>query len=202
MNVHLFGKIDSPCIANWRLQKTVKDNEDQISFRSSRAIPENFYMDDYLDSFPTTQKAINSCIEVIKTLSAGGFKLIKFISNSPKILKEVLPYGVSQKYFIVDLDLQSTAIQRALGVLWDMENDVLRVKTIQKDIPMTKRGLLSFVSSIFDPLGILTPAVIEPKQIIQLTWQRKINWDNPLTLDLKIRWKNWLINLIKTNHIS
>ena len=77
MNVHLFGKIDSPCIANWRLQKTVKDNEDQISFRSSRAILENFYMDDYLDSFPTTQKAINSCIEVIKTLSAGGFKLIK-----------------------------------------------------------------------------------------------------------------------------
>ena len=67
---------------------------------------------------------------------------------------------------------------------------------------MTKRGLLSFVSSIFDPLGILNPAVIGPKQIIQLTWQRKINWDDPLTLDLKIRWKNWLINLIKTNHIS
>ena len=66
---------------------------------------------------------------------------------------------------------------------------------------MTKRGLLSLVSSIFDPLGILTPAIIQPKQIIQLTWQRKINWDDPLPLDLEIQWKNWLINLSKINHI-
>ena len=55
-NVHLFGKIDSPYIANWTLQKTVKDKEDQIIFRSSRAILENFYMDDYLDLFSTTRQ--------------------------------------------------------------------------------------------------------------------------------------------------
>ena len=148
MNVHLFGKIDSPCIANWTLQKTVKDNKDQISFCSSRALLENVYMDDYLDSFPMTQKTINTCIEVIKTLSSGRFKLTKFISNSPKILKELLPNGVSQKHSIVDLDLQNTPLQRALGVLGDTENDLLKVKTIQKDIPMTKHGLLSLVRPI------------------------------------------------------
>ena len=163
MNFHLFGKIDSPCIANWTLQKTIKDNEDQISFRTSRAILENFYVDDYLDSFPTTQKAINTCIEVIKTLSSGGFKLTKFVSKYPKILKELLLYGVSQEHSIVEFDLQNTPIQRTLGVLWDTEDDLLKVKTIQKDVPMTKYGLLSLVSSIFDPLGILTPPIIEPK---------------------------------------
>ena len=155
MNLHPFEKIDSPFIANWTL---VKDNKDQISFRSSHALLENFYMDDYLDSFPTTQKAITTCIEVIKTFSSGGFKLTKFISNSIKNLKELLPYDASQKHSIVDLDLQNTPIQRALGVLWDTENDLLKVKTIQKDIPMTKRSLLSLVSLIFDPLRILTHA--------------------------------------------
>ena len=159
-------------------------------------------MGDYLDSFPTTQNTINTCIEVIKTLSGGGFKLTKFISNRPKILKELLPYGVSQKHSIVDLDLQNTTIQRALGALWNTENDLLKIKKIQKHIPMTKHGVLSLLSSIFDPLGILTPAIIEPKQIIQLSWQRKSNCDDPLPLDLEIRWKNWLINLSKTNHIS
>ena len=188
--------------ANWTLQKTVKDDENQIGFRSSRAILENLNMDNYLDSFPTTQKAINTSIEVIKTLSSGGFKLTKFISNSPKILEELLTYGFSQKHSIVDLDLQNTPIQRTLGVLWDMENDLLKVKAIQKEIPMTKRGLLSLVSSIFDPLGIITPAIIEPKHIIQLSWQRKIDWDDPLPLDLEIGWKNWLINLRKINHVS
>ena len=119
MNAHLFGKTDSPWIANWTLQKTVKDNEDQIRFVSSRAILEKFYINNYLDSFRTTQKAINTCIEAIKTLLSGGFKLTKFISNSSKILKELLPYGISQKHAVVDLDLQNTLIQRTLGVLWD-----------------------------------------------------------------------------------
>ena len=41
MNVHLFMKIDSPCIANWTLHKTAKDNKDQISFHSSTSILEN-----------------------------------------------------------------------------------------------------------------------------------------------------------------
>ena len=145
---------------------------------------------------------MNTCIEVIKTLSSGGFKLTKFISNSPKILKELLRYGVSQKHAVVDLDLQKTSIQRTLGILWDMESGLLKLKTIQKDITMTKRSLLSSVSSIFDPLGILTLTIIEPKQIIQLSWQIKINWDNPVPLDLEIRWKNWLTNLSKINHIS
>ena len=58
---------------------------------------------------------------------------------------------------------------------------------MQKDIPMTKSGLLSLVNLIFDPLGILTPAIIEPRQIIQLSWQRKIDWDDPLPLHLEIR---------------
>ena len=81
--------------------------------------------------------------------------MAKFISNSKNVLKELLPYGVSEKHSIVGLDLQNTPTQRALGVLWDTENNLLKVIEIQKDIPMTKRGLL--------------------RQIIQLLYQRKIN---------------------------
>ena len=68
MNHHFFGKIDSPCVANLTLQKTVKETEDKISFCFYRTILKNFYMDNYLHLFPSTQKAINMCIEVIKTL--------------------------------------------------------------------------------------------------------------------------------------
>ena len=73
-----------------------------------------------------------------------------------------------------------------LGVLWDTENHLLKVKRIQKDIPMTKRSLVSLVSSIFDLPQIFTLTMIELKQIIQLPWQRKINWHDPLPLDLEI----------------
>ena len=68
LNHHFFGKIDSPCVANVTLQKTVKETEDKISFCFYCTILKNFYMDNYLHLFPITQKAINMCIEVIKTL--------------------------------------------------------------------------------------------------------------------------------------
>ena len=103
-------------------------------------------MDDYLHSFPTTQKSINRCREIIKTLSSGAFKLTKSVSNSPKFLKKLLPHGASQKHSIVDLDLQNTPTQRTLGVLWDTENGLLRVKIIQRGVPVRQRGLVQFLT--------------------------------------------------------
>ena len=101
-------------------------------------------MDDYLDSFPTTQKAINRCRKIIKTLSSGVFKLTKLISHNPKTLKELLPHGASS---IVDLDLQNMPTQITLGVLWDTKNDLLKVKLIQKDVPVRQRGLIRFLTN-------------------------------------------------------
>ena len=43
MNVRLFGKTESPCIANWTLQKTVKDSKGQISFHSFLSLLQNFH---------------------------------------------------------------------------------------------------------------------------------------------------------------
>lgn len=83
-------KIDSPFIAKWALQKTVKNSEDHFFFffRSSRPTLKNFHMDDYLDSFPTTQKTINRCWEIIKTLSKIKISFRKPIFSGP----DVLPY--------------------------------------------------------------------------------------------------------------
>ena len=49
----------------------------------------------------------------------------------------------------------------------DTELDTFIFKPIKKDIPVTKRGILSLFSSIFDLLGILTPSVLETELIIQ-----------------------------------
>ena len=39
-------------------------------------------------------------------------------------------------------------IERALGIFWDAENDVIKFKIDLKDQPMTKRGMLSVICSI------------------------------------------------------
>ena len=51
MMVHVFGKADSPCCANWALQRTAVDQNDSVSKNVIDAVLHKFYKDDYLDTF-------------------------------------------------------------------------------------------------------------------------------------------------------
>ena len=154
------------------------------------AILDHFYMDDYFDSFPSLEQAISVIVDVIQLLKLGGFNLTKFVSNNLEILKYTTR-ELPSKNKLVNLDLNQTSIEQTLGIFWDPEQEVLRIKVINKKVPNTKRGILSFVSSIFDLLGILTPALIEPKCIIQDLWKQNIDWDHPIRLDILDRWQKW-----------
>ena len=50
----------------------------------------------------------------------------------------------------------------------------------KKVLPNTKKAILNLVASIFDPLGIVTPAVLEVKLIIQTLSKLEVDWDNDL----------------------
>ena len=64
---------------------------------------------------------------------------------------------------------------------------MLRIKGVTKSVALTKRELLSFISSIYDPVGLMAPVTLEPKLIIQDLWRRQIDWDVELPDDLKLR---------------
>ena len=53
MKVHIFGKVDSPCIGNWVIKRTASDQSSQYENEIIERIKQNFYMDDYLDCFPS-----------------------------------------------------------------------------------------------------------------------------------------------------
>ena len=183
MQAPIYGKTDSPCCANWDLQSTAIDNKTEYSARVIEAILDHFYMDDYLDSFPSLEQAVSVIVDVIQLLKTSEFNLTKFVANNQEILKyttQELPL----KNKLVNLDLDQTSIEQMLGLLWSPEQDVLRIKVINKEVPNAKQGILSFVSLIFDPLGILTPALIEPKCIMQDLWKQNIYWDHPIPLDI------------------
>ena len=58
MNVHLFGKADSPCIANWTVKKTAENQREHFDDDSINAVDREFYMDDFLGSRSTIAKSI------------------------------------------------------------------------------------------------------------------------------------------------
>lgn len=127
MIVHIFGKIDSPCIANWAIKKTAKDEIDNFSMRAILAILEHFYMDDYLDSFSSQSETIKICKEICEILKKGGFHLGKFVSNDKEILKALPQEDLSTNCQSVNLDLDNIPLERALGILWDPDNDIFKM---------------------------------------------------------------------------
>jgi hypothetical protein len=60
--------------------------------------------------------------------------------------------------------------------LFDIENTI------------TKRDILSQSSSIFDPLGILSPITVRAKILMQTLWEGKFEWDQPLPADIQAKW--------------
>ena len=72
MNVHPFGKVDSPCCCLWALKKTATNCITNITARAKEAITENFYMDNYLNSFNTQSEAMEIS-QVMAALKEGGF---------------------------------------------------------------------------------------------------------------------------------
>ena len=80
MIVHVFGKVDSPCCTNWALRNTSIDSELDVK----NTIERNFYMDDFLKSLSNVDDLINLSKRVMSVLHCHGFRLTKWMSNSPE----------------------------------------------------------------------------------------------------------------------
>ena len=127
----------------------------------------NFYVDDCLKSLPTVAAAIAHIHDPQNLLSKGGFKLTKWVSNSREVLEAIPEQERSAEFKRLDLHNDELPPQRALGMKWCVESDIFFFDVHDEARPPTRRGILSLVSSVFDPLGFLAPFVLLAKEILQ-----------------------------------
>ena len=152
MNVHLFGNGPSPAVATYGLRRTAIDK---------KFISRNFYVDDGLTSLPSTQGATDLVKSVQATLATANLRLHKVVSNSVEVM-EAFPAEDRAKD-VRDLDLRhgSLPAQRSLGVFCDLETDAFTFKVSLPEKPFKRRGVLSIVNSVYDPLGFAVPVVLK-----------------------------------------
>ena len=94
------------------------------------------------------------------------------------------------------------ATERALGVLWNLQEDAFTFNLELKDKPLTRRGLLSAISSIYDPLGFISPLILKARIILQNLCQMQIGWDDNLPNDAIRDWLNWKNKLDQLDDIT
>ena len=90
MNVHLFGGTWCPSCCSFALHKTSGDNEQDFMKDTVNTVMRNFYVDDCLKSVEDEAMAVRITQELISLLKKGGFRLIKFMSNS-RLVRESVP---------------------------------------------------------------------------------------------------------------
>ena len=164
---HIFGAKDSPTCANYALQRTTRDNA-KLYPEAAKAVLEDFYMDDYLDSVESSEKAINRSKELVHLLHLGGFKLTNFVSNVPNLADRIDDSSQStEPNVIVPCQEDSSHV---LGLKWDHTNDTLVVSrgtscAITKSL--TQRLVPSLVSKVFDPIGLVAPFTVGARLLLK-----------------------------------
>ena len=191
MGVHVFGGASSPSCCNFALKQTSLDNVEEFGSAAAQTLQRSFYVDDMVKSVENKEVAIKLVKNVIGICQKVGFKLTKFISNSREVLTTIPEERHHQKIKDQDLNIGDLPVQRALGVHWNIENDYLGFKINLKDKPLTRRGMLSTISSVHDPLGVAATFVLEGRKILQKLCQLKVGWDEKITDNLKKDWVLW-----------
>ena len=51
--------------------------------------------------------------------------------------------------------------------------------------------MLSTVSSIYDPLGLVAPFILQGKRILQELCRDRVGWDDKVPEDIRPRWERW-----------
>lgn len=202
MTVHLFGASSSPSCANYALHRTAKDSGGNYAPEVSETILGNFYVDDCLKSAESEEKLVQVAHAVKSLCGCGGFNLTKFVSNSKKLL-ESLPVSERGKSLkSLDLCTDRLPMEKVLGLSWDVESDSLKVAVNNKTRPLTKRGILSTIGAMYDPLGMVAPYVLQGRLILQDLCKFKIGWDDDLPSDQLNRWTIWKESLPELNTVS
>ena len=200
MRVHLFGGASSPSCANFALKKTTQDNKTEFHLETIKTVECNFYVDDCLKSVSSEELAVNLSSQLRELLARGGFKLTKWLSNSQKVI-ESLPAS-ERAAQVKDLDFEKLPVERALGVQWNISSDQFGFRIVIKDRPATRRGILSIVSLVYDPLGFVAPFILNAKPILQDLCRKKLDWDDVIPEDIMRRWQAWLQELPKLEQVA
>ncbi|XP_064646730.1 uncharacterized protein LOC135499716 [Lineus longissimus] len=85
---------------------------------------------------------------------------------------------------------------------WHVESDCFKFSVNLKDKPLTRSSILSTVSSIFDPLGLVSPVPLQGKTILQDLWHQKADWDDPIPDEIRMRWVKWRMELMTLKELQ
>ncbi|XP_018400775.1 PREDICTED: uncharacterized protein LOC108778168 [Cyphomyrmex costatus] len=181
-----------------RCIKHLADHHSSTFPIGSACIRRDFYVDDLLTGADTVQEAETLRDETIELLRLGAFELGKWVSNTLELLDATL--NKNDKPVVIDNDKSA----HILGIKWNADTDTLHFSydPVMSHDAISKRKILSDVSKLYDPLGLLGPIIVIAKLILQDLWRAGIDWDESVPQNLHARWITFKSQLTELNRLA
>jgi len=112
----------------------------------------NFCVNDGLASLPSEAEAIDVLRTSQEVLAKSNIRLHKTAANSSYIMQAFPAENRTKELKDLDLPLP---LQRSIGFSWNKEMDHFSFFVSREEKPVTRRGILPTVNSLFDPLGFV-----------------------------------------------
>ena len=178
-----FGNCASPFLLNATIPHHL------AKFPNSRVIEElkdNLYIDDWLTGADSAEEGCKLIQEASDVMNQAAMPLAKWVSNSLAVA-EVLHREFKDKF----IDAESVKV---LGMKWLATSDAFSfsIASLPDSLCITKQIVLSYLSRLFDPLGIGAPYVMGIKCLFQDLWRAGFQWDVELLSEFRVQFLRWV----------
>ena len=174
-----FGVVSSPFLLAATLRKHLLDD----GTKTAKEIITNLYVDNVMLTAESSKQAIQKYRETKSLFQSAKMNIREFVSNDSNF-NNSLPSE--------DKGANKGTI-KVLGLPWSPEEDRIIMKIqVPNESLNTKRKILHFIASNFDPLGWLAPIIIPLKCFLQELWEKEYKWDQELQEEDKRQWINML----------
>ncbi|XP_064479224.1 uncharacterized protein LOC135392444 [Ornithodoros turicata] len=119
----------------------------------------------------------------------SNLRLHKIASNSVAVMKAFPSEEHAKDLKDLDLGTDSPPTQRSLGLSWNIKDDTFTFHVPPNKKPHTRRGLLSTVNSLYDPLGFATPVTVRGRLLLRELSTLTEDWD--VELPQSSEWEVW-----------
>ena len=193
---HIFGGVWCSSSSQFVLRKSI-ETEDNDVIRN--AVLSSFYVDDCLRSVDQLLELIILTTALPAKLSDHGYTMTKMLVNDPSVLETIPEEHRAPEVKNLTPDDQVHAW--ALGIRWNVSTDTFHFEFSLPDhdllvnsgtVKLTKRKLLSIVSSVYDLLGLISPMITYGRILFQHANRSKLSWDQALPEPLITKWGDWV----------
>ena len=170
-----FGLKCSPFVLNavigHHLDKFPSDNP------TIQELKKNIYVDDFLSGHDTLEGANQIRREATEFMAQGGFVMTKWQAK--------------------DLKFGESNVSYVLGLNFNISEDVFKFLGYNLDeitMSFTKRLVFSLIAKLYDPLGFLSPYIMQGRILMQRIWRLGGDWDDKLAEDIAREVREWILS--------